>query len=60
MLKQKNQRLANLNRQQIRVMPDEKIRKAQSQAINKELQFQKRFPSNEIKNPPPASQQPPR
>ena len=60
LLKQKNQRLANLNRQQIRIMPDEKIRKAQSQAINKELQFQKRFPSNEIKNPPPASQQPPR
>ena len=58
LLKQKNQRLANQNRQQIRIMPNQQIRKAQSQSINTEQQFQRRFPSNEIQNPPPPSQPP--
>ena len=58
LLKQKNQRLANQNRQQIRVMPNQQIRKTQSQSINTEQQFQKRFLSNEIKNPPPPVQPP--
>jgi len=56
LLKQKNQRLANLNRQQIRIMPNEQIRKAQSHSINTEQQFQRRFPSNEVQNPPPTTQ----
>ena len=65
LLKQRNQRLANNQlRQQIRMTPNQQmqqsqqIRKAQSQSINTEQQFQRRFPSNQIQNPPPSSQPP--
>ena len=48
LLKQRNQRLAANNQ----------YKKALSHSINTEQQFQKRFPSGQIQNPPPPSQPP--